>query len=613
MTRATLHAVAALAFCAPLALCDVRAQEAAATPRADAERRDVSRVGGSIKGRVIDEGGRPVPNVGVTAFSRAGAARASAVSDEAGNFSLDGLDPGLYNFSVQSQGYALARDPATGTFDATTRRRVGDFVTVRLTRGAVITGTVTGPDGEPVIAAPVRAFLVRRPDEPASASAAQGFLSAREFQTDDRGVYRIYGLQPGVYVVSAGGTSQFRGFTPSPYESEAPTFFPSATRDAAAEVVVREGQEAAGIDIRYRGERGRAVSGSVEFPRAAGAEQAGVQLTLVHAATGTLHGQSFSSGREGERGFFFDGVPDGEYELSGRHLGRGDSELLASAPLKVKVLGADVTGLRLTLAPLASVAGRVVLEPLAAAAREEAGCTDARTLVAEEVSVVARRDYRGAPKEQSDSRLSTRTSEAATEANGAFTLRGLDPGRYRFEARPGSEDWYVGSIQLAPAPKPKAAQKGAPAKATAADAAQARDSLQLVSGQRVTGARVVVAEGAASLRGRVVNAAGETQARPRLRVHLVPAERERAEDALRYHESATAPDGSFAFTNVAPGRYLLLTRPEDEAATYTRAPAAWDADSRRELRRAAEAANLAVELKTCQRVADYALRPIPSK
>lgn len=615
--KTTLRHVVALALAALCACAVALAQEAARRAREDSPAasvvsdRDDAPAPGSIKGRVMDDAGRPVPDFVVMVSGRSGVNRNYAVTDESGNFSIDGLEPGLYNFSFLSQGYVVVNDPATGD-NSFGSGRVGDFVNIRLARGGVITGTVTDAEGQPVIAVPVRAFFVRRLED---SRGVPTYTNAREFQTDDRGVFRIYGLRSGVYVVSSGGTPQFRGGPLNPFERDAPTYFPSSTRDNAAEVVVREGQEAAGIDIRYRGERGHAVSGTIEGLMGANAEQLGINPMLVHAATGTIQGQTYISGRELERGFVFDGVSDGEYELIARRFGRADGDFMASAPLKVNVRGADVTGLKLTLAPLAVVGGSVVIEPLPTGARETSVCAVARTLLPEEISVSVRRDESDLPKGQTPSRLSTRGMGAAADTRGRFTIRGIDPGRYRVDARPGSEDWYVRTIRLGqpPAPKRAGAQKVLQAKPPNADAAPS-DFLQLTAGRKISDVRVTVAEGAASLRGRVVAVDGsagvEASSTPhaRTRVHLVPAERERADDLLRYHESATDADGSFRFINVAPGRYLILTRADADTATLSRTPAAWDADSRRTLRREAEAANVPVELQTCQRITDFALR-----
>jgi len=99
-----------------------------------------------------------------------------------------------------------------------------------------------------------------------------------------------------------------------------------------------------------------------------------------------------------------------------------------------------------------------------------------------------------------------------------------------------------------------------------------------------------------------------------LRVHLVPAERERAEETAFYYEATPQPDGSFALSHLAPGRYFLFVRPTD-AAEFPPRPAAWDADSRARLRREGETTGLALDLQPCQRAADLAPRypPAPGK
>lgn len=115
---------------------------------------------------------------------------------------------------------------------------------------------------------------------------------------------------------------------------------------------------------------------------------------------------------------------------------------------------------------------------------------------------------------------------------------------------------------------------------------------------------------AAGLKGKV-EAAANAKLLMRLRMHRIPAEHEAADDALRYFE-ANVQNGTFAFTHIAPGRYLLLARVSnggaDEAGITGPRPAAWDAASRDELRREAEAANVFVELAPCQRLSDVVLR-----
>ena len=69
-------------------------------------------------------------------------------------------------------------------------------------RGGAITGTVTNALGEPVVAVRVRATMVRDARGEVPKFMTFGLM---EQSTDDRGIYRIYGLRPGTYIVSAGG------------------------------------------------------------------------------------------------------------------------------------------------------------------------------------------------------------------------------------------------------------------------------------------------------------------------------------------------------------------------------------------------------------------------
>lgn len=109
------------------------------------------------------------------------------------------------------------------------------------------------------------------------------------------------------------------------------------------------------------------------------------------------------------------------------------------------------------------------------------------------------------------------------------------------------------------------------------------------------------------MRGRLAPAG--TAIREGTRVYLVPVERDQANNILRYSETFVKSDGSFALTNLAPGRYLILSRAEAPTNPDTSPrPIAWDAAARARLRREAEAANTIIELKPCQQMVDYELK-----
>lgn len=548
-----------------------------------------------LAGRVVGEGGEPVAGVTVYAATRAQPtgprAPNSATSDEGGNFVFPALDPGLYSVGTSLPGYVTEADPETGRVVST--YRPGDQAIVRLVKGGVVTGSVFDQQGQPLVALSVRALRVRDLDGRAPQG---GFPFSGEDRTDDRGVYRIYGLQPGVYVVYAAGFRSIGFAAVGAYGGDVPTFYPSGTRDTAAEVAVRAGQESAGIDIRYREEQGRRVTGTVEFP-AGFPSDFGASVTLLYAgSTMSAGGVGIGGGGSSDRSFSIEGVADGDYDIQSQGGGR-EGLSAVSAPQRISVKGADVTGVRLTLAPLGSVSGSVRVEPASEAERAGEPCKAVRsTGLPQEtlITVSPERPSSAAATPRPASRL-LMPRDTAPEETGEFSLRSLDATRYRLSFRLFDESLYVRAVQL----------PGAAPNAPAA----ARDTFELKSGQQLSGVAVRLAEGAAGFGGRVSMAEGASpQTPPPTRVHLVPQERERAEETLRYYEATLAPDGAFSFRNLAPGRYLLLARAEAEAPDAPHRPAAFDADTRARLRREAEAAGVTIELQPCQRTSDYALK-----
>lgn len=590
----------------------------APAPPAGARATQPSDSTGKITGRVVGEGGEPLTGVTVYANGRSTGTRSAAAqsdtTDDEGQFVIENLALNVYAINASLPGYVVEPEaPLPPSTPSRNRARVGDNVTVRMLKGGVITGTVTDAAGDPLVGLSVRVIKVRELEGSGAGQLVQSF-SARDETTDDRGVYRAYGLASGVYVVAAGGSPTF-AWWPVPFGDSAPTFYPSGTRDTAAEVTVRAGQETAGVDIRFRDDRGQRVTGTVTLPPSQAVEDnSSINVNLLHAASGTYVGTSWSSAREVERTFSFEGLADGDYDVTAQHSTRNGLSSF-SPPLRVNVRGADVTGLKLTLIPYASLSGTLFIEPLPEAERAAGQCKDrkART-VPQETGIYARFDPQRAPKNQPPAR--TFGSEATPDEGGAFNIRSLQAGRYRIQVRPADENFYAHSVLLpetAP-PSASAAKPGTPRTAAtasaAASAATPRDSLELRPGQQLSGVNVRVAEGAASFGGRVVPAEDGGQIPSQTRVYLLPAEREHADNTLRFYEATPSSDGVFAFRNLAPGRYWLVARvvQVDPSDPTTMRPVYWDAAERTKMRREAEAANVPLDLKACQRVTDFTLR-----
>jgi hypothetical protein len=200
-------------------------------------------------------------------------------------------------------------------------------------------------------------------------------------------------------------------------------------------------------------------------------------------------------------------------------------------------------------------------------------------------------------------------------AKGEFAMRNLDAGRHRLEVNLPTEAWYVRAISLPAAPAQRRAQPSPPSDVNPILSNAWQGTVTIKSGERVNGVSIMVGQDAAALRGRVTVMPEGTGIPAGLRVHLVPADREQVNSVLRYSETLVNSDGRFALTNIAPGRYFIISRiepPADGELAPVR-PAAWDPTTRNKLRREAETGNTVVELKPCQRVVDYALALKPGQ
>jgi hypothetical protein len=182
----------------------------------------------------------------------------------------------------------------------------GDTLTgvdFHLPRGAVITGTVFDQHGHPAVGVRVAAQRYQ------FASGRWDMVGiGRDNSTDDRGVYRLFGLPPGDYYVEASS----RLTTSDPTRSGS-TYYPnSADLGSAQRISLRAAQERVGIDVSLAFSNTARVSGRVVD--ASGLPLASARsVSLVARNPSGLRNRSAPIQPDGS--FVIEGVPPGEFTL----------------------------------------------------------------------------------------------------------------------------------------------------------------------------------------------------------------------------------------------------------------------------------------------------------
>jgi uncharacterized protein (DUF2141 family) len=171
-------------------------------PARDAQ--DQATVGtASITGTVATEGnGSPVRRARVTLTGGEIRIPRSTVTNDEGFFAFTSLPPGRYTMTASKVGYVnisygAKRPGRPGTPIQLADGQKLEKANLSLPKGSVVTGVVVDENSEPSPGTQVRVMrYVMRTGEKTLEQSGQD-------QTDDRGIYRIYGLQPGDYLVSA--------------------------------------------------------------------------------------------------------------------------------------------------------------------------------------------------------------------------------------------------------------------------------------------------------------------------------------------------------------------------------------------------------------------------
>jgi hypothetical protein len=357
--------------------------------------------GGRITGRVVaSDNGRPVKRarVFVTAAELPGGR--GMLTDDSGIFDLTELPAGRYTLTVSKSGFVSLSYGQRRPLQAGTPLQLADGQTLKgiefqLPRGSVIGGRVLDEEGEAMPGVMVRVMRYQyQQGDRRLAPAGVG-------QTDDKGQYRVWGLMPGDYYVSAVarggpfGGGPFGGFGgpggpggavggpvglagrggrgggpnvgPAPANDQeqinyAPTYYPGVPSvNEAKAIAVGLSQEVLDINFNMLLVRVAHIAGHVVNPDGTPVTSGNVNLTLDAAGAS-------AGGRGNQIGMNYGGRIqwDGEFTVSniapGRYILRArgdDSETPQFASQPVTVTGEDLDDFTVILTPGATVSGTV--------------------------------------------------------------------------------------------------------------------------------------------------------------------------------------------------------------------------------------------------------------
>jgi protocatechuate 3,4-dioxygenase beta subunit len=508
----------------------------------------------TVEGQVVAAGtGAPLRKARV--LLRKAEARAQpvlAVTDAAGRFLFSEIEPGRYYLSVQRNGYVRQTFGQRGPNRSETilslapGQHVRDVV-FRLVRQAVITGRVYDEDGEPVpeVNVGVLRYLY--------VSGERQLTPVGMDSTNDLGEYRIYGLAPGRYYVSATYQPSFSfpraraqarrrgtGGQSAGDEGYAPTYYPGTSDPSrAAPIDLRAGDELSSMDFTLLPTRAVSVRGRV-FNSITAKPGRGAILFLLPREQGV---RSFSARQQtdvmdSDGTFEIAGVVPGSYTLTAFYF---DGRKRYTARQPIEVGNSDVEGISLVIGPGVDVAGRIYVEGGAPAGQQNqvvAGGQKQEQFEMTEARVYLQ-PFDNVPRFGG-------VGSGRAQEGGSFTLENVPHDRYRINvfglprdyylkaARVGGQDVLEEGLDLSLGPP------SGPLEITISGAGGRIDGSVLTEEQRLFGGASVV---------------------------LVPEERRR--DQRRFYKTTTTDQhGRFVLRGIPPGDYKLFAWEEIERGAY---------------------------------------------
>ncbi len=437
------------------------------------------------------------------------------VTDQDGNYRITNLVAGSYEVMPSVPAYVVA-----GLNLAKTKSvNVGEDENVEsinfsLVRGGVITGRVLDADGQPVIQHGVQVYRIDALDKQSQQPPQP--LPMNAGVTDDRGIYRMYGLTAGRYKVSAGKADDAFAAPGMPGRATyKQVFHPDVTDATKATIIeVTEGSEAKDVDITL----GRALQTYSASGRAVDEKNAPVpnlRFGLQRATGQRMEFVNSMAVSNSQGDFVVEGLIPGKY---GIYIFPNQGEDARVPSFNFEIVDQDVSGLTLRLTKGGSISGIVTVEGEDKTAFEKVTKMQLRAFI----------QVGGGFGGSSSSPISP---------DGSFRLAGLSAGNVQI---------ILGSMMMVPTP-------GFTISRIERDGVAIQRTIEMKDGENITGVRVVVTYGTATLRGVVKLENGSLPEGGRMFVRLGKP----GDPAGFGRPSGVDARGHFLVENVTPGLYEL--------------------------------------------------------
>ncbi len=271
-----------------------------------------------------------------------------AMTDNEGKYRIENVTPGSYLVLFVAPAYISAVHVPERTLLVSKAETI-ENVDFALVRAGVITGKVVDTDGRPIIEEAVS--LLPQGENP------RVELRQVQTRTDDRGIYRFFGIPPGRYKVAA-GTGDLNFYRSS---SRQRVYYPGVEDVAQAAVIeVSEGSEAASIDftlgktLKTFSATGRIIDSHTNQP----VPNVGVDVIRYygdHRSSSMSTGVGYNSRGE----FRLENLLPGKYGVAIQN--RLNSEF-RGAEVQFEIIDQNITGLLVKTEKGAEISGVVVVE-----------------------------------------------------------------------------------------------------------------------------------------------------------------------------------------------------------------------------------------------------------